>query len=88
MYFVHDIENAPWRKITLYAIQRPLCFLDLFRFYDLKQDGVISRDELKRITEAMFFQYRQMIRDDILNDIVENVFSSLGLYVLIALLDL
>ncbi|CBK20415.2 uncharacterized protein [Blastocystis hominis] len=51
----------------------------LFRFYDLKQDNVISRDELKRITEAMFFQYRQNIREDILNDIVENIFSSLGL---------
>lgn len=40
---------------------------------------MISRDELKRITEAMFFQYRQNIREDILNDIVENIFSSLGL---------
>lgn len=64
------------------------CFLDLFRFYDLKQDNVISRDELKRITEAMFFQYRQNIREDILNDIVENIFSSLGLSVLILLLHL
>lgn len=46
---------------------------------------MISRDELKRITEAMFFQYRQNIREDILNDIVENIFSSLGLSDLLTL---
>lgn len=33
----------------------------------------------------MFFQYRQNIREDILNDIVENIFSSLGLSDLLAL---
>ena len=79
MHLVHDIKNASWWAITLYEISGQSCFLDLFRFYDLKQDNVISRDELKRITEAMFFQYRQNIREDILNDIVENIFSSLGL---------
>lgn len=85
MHLVHDLKNASWRAIALYEISTQDCFLDLFRFYDLKQDNAISRDELKRITEAMFFQYRQNIREDILNDIVENIFSSLGLSDLLAL---
>lgn len=85
MHLVHDLKNASWRAIALYETSTQDCFLDLFRFYDLKQDNAISRDELKRITEAMFFQYRQNIREDILNDIVENIFSSLGLSDLLAL---
>ena len=55
-------------------------FIDLFRFYDLKQDNEISRDELKRITEAMFFQYGRTLPEELLNDIVEETFRSLNLY--------
>ena len=62
--------------------KRCCCFLfiDLFRFYDLKQDNEISRDELKRITEAMFFQYGRTLPEELLNDIVEETFRSLNLY--------
>ena len=37
--------------------------LGLFRFYDLKQDNQISKDELKRVTEAMLFQYEKTLPD-------------------------
>ncbi|KAK8791188.1 hypothetical protein WA171_002137 [Blastocystis sp. BT1] len=49
----------------------------LFRFYDLKQDNEISREELKRITEAMFFQYGKVFSDEMLNSIVDETFQIL-----------
>ena len=52
----------------------------LFKFYDLKQDNQISRDELKRITEAMLFQYESTLPESILNEIVDETFQSLQLY--------
>lgn len=54
--------------------------LGLFQFYDLKQDNQISKDELKRITEAMLFQYDKTLPEEMLNDIVEETFQSLELY--------
>lgn len=59
-----------------------LLWTGLFRFYDLKQDNTISRDELKRITEAMFFQYGKPFTDDILNSIVDETFNYLHLFAL------
>ena len=53
----------------------------LFRFYDLRQDNLISRDELKRITEAMLFQYGIKFSDELLNSIVEETFGILGMWV-------
>ena len=52
----------------------------LFKFYDLKQDNQISRDELKRITEAMLFQYESTLPESILNEIVDETFQTLHLY--------
>ena len=52
----------------------------LFKFYDLKQDNQISRDELKRITEAMLFQYESTLPESILNEIVDETFQTLQLY--------
>ena len=49
----------------------------LFKFYDLKQDNQISRDELKRITEAMLFQYESTLPESILNEIVDETFQTL-----------
>ncbi|KAK8818568.1 hypothetical protein WA538_003881 [Blastocystis sp. DL] len=51
----------------------------LFRFYDLRQDNLISRDELKRITEAMLFQYGIKFTDELLDSIVEETFGILGI---------
>ena len=56
---------------------RELSFLGLFRFYDLKQDNEISREELKCITEAMFFQYGKVFSDEMLNSIVDETFQIL-----------
>ena len=55
----------------------------LFKFYDLKQDNQISRDELKRITEAMLFQYESTLPENILNEIVDETFQTLHLYIII-----
>ena len=54
-----------------------LSHLGLFKFYDLKQDNEISREELKRITEAMFFQYGKVFNDEMLNSIVDETFQIL-----------
>ena len=50
----------------------------LFRFYDLKRDNSISKDELKRITEAIFFQYGYVVSDDMFNSIVDETFRQAG----------
>ena len=55
----------------------------LFKFYDLKQDNQISRDELKRITEAMLFQYESTLPESILNEIVDETFQTLHLYIIV-----
>ena len=53
--------------------------LGLFKLYDLKQDNQISKDELKRITEAMLFQYEKTLPDTILNELVDETYASLNL---------
>lgn len=60
-------------------------YVGLFKFYDLKQDNQISKDELKRVTEAMLFQYDKTLSDEMLNDLVEETFQSLNLYFLFSL---
>lgn len=64
----------------MYAFSSYTSFVVLFKFYDLKQDNQISRDELKRITEAMLFQYESTLPESILNEIVDETFQTLQLY--------
>lgn len=64
----------------MYAFSSYTSFVVLFKFYDLKQDNQISRDELKRITEAMLFQYESTLPESILNEIVDETFQTLHLY--------
>ena len=64
----------------MYVFSSYTSFVVLFKFYDLKQDNQISRDELKRITEAMLFQYESTLPESILNEIVDETFQTLHLY--------
>ena len=64
----------------MYAFSSYSSIVVLFKFYDLKQDNQISRDELKRITEAMLFQYESTLPESILNEIVDETFQTLQLY--------
>ena len=64
----------------MYVFSSFTSFVVLFKFYDLKQDNQISRDELKRITEAMLFQYESTLPESILNEIVDETFQTLHLY--------
>ena len=67
----------------MYAFFSSTSLVVLFKFYDLKQDNQISRDELKRITEAMLFQYESTLPESILNEIVDETFQTLHLYIIV-----
>ena len=76
-------SNSYGRSSSMYVFFSSTSLVVLFKFYDLKQDNQISRDELKRITEAMLFQYESTLPESILNEIVDETFQSLHLYIIV-----
>ena len=57
-----------------------LSFLDLFHFYDTNNDGSISRDELKKITQALLSQNYISLTDEQIDSIINETFRVSDMY--------
>lgn len=60
-----------------------LSFLDLFHFYDTNNDGSISRDELKKITQALLSQNYISLTDEQIDSIINETFRVSDMYFLL-----